>query len=575
MARTSLSEAAPVVSVRTTFRHFWPLMRGDRGLLLLGGALAVAAAACEVAAIRLFGVITDRALAARDLAAFWTPAAQWLGIAVAAALMTFVGDYVTTLAGERFLLRLRDRLFAHVQTLSPEFFDRGRLGDLMARLTDDVEAIEELVASGLVRLVTAVVSAVFFASAAFAVRWDLALVACALVPVFLLVTRGFSGRFRAAAGRERRSNGAMVGTVEESLSNQPLVQAYNRQEAQARRLHDEGRAWLAAKMAETRLSSLYAPLVEVVETVCVLVVLGVGAWELQEHRVTLGGLLSFAAYLGYLYPNVQSLGEVALTASEAAAGADRVQEVLRTRPAVAEDPAARTCVARRGRVAFDHVTFRYPGTGRPVIEDLSFRAGPGELVLLAGPSGAGKSTVTKLLLRFYDPDSGGIRLDGIPLRELSLAALRDSVTVLQQETLMFSGTVRDNIAYGRPGATEAEIVAAAVAADAHDFVSALPDGYDTEIGQRGRLLSGGQRQRIGIARAMVRDAPVLVLDEPTTGLDARTARNVLGPLRRLMAGRTTILITHDPHLAPKADRVVTLGPAGPRTVAAFQEGAGA
>ncbi|MFD0687478.1 ABC transporter ATP-binding protein [Actinomadura fibrosa] len=564
MARSPMSAAAPVVSVRTTFRHFWPLMRGDRRLLALGGGLAIAAAACEVAAIWLFGVITDDALAARDLDAFWTPAGAWLGIALVTALMTFVGDYLTTLAGERFLLRLRDRVFAHVQRLSPEFFDRGRLGDLMARLTDDIEAIEELVASGLVRLVTAVVSAVFFLAAAFYVRWDLALVACALVPVFLLVTRGFSGRFRTAAGAERLSNGAMTSTVEESLSNQPLVQAYNRQETEARRLHREGRTWLEAKMAETRLSSLYGPLVEVVETVCVLVVLGVGAWELQADRITLGGLLAFAAYLGYLYPNVQSLGEIALTASEAAAGADRVQEVLRARPAVVEAPAARTRVARRGRIAFDGVTFRYPGAERPVLQDLRFRAGPGELVLITGPSGSGKSTITKLLLRFYDPESGGIRLDGVPIRELSLATLRDTVTVLQQENLMFSGTVRENIAYGRPGATEAEIVAAAVAADAHDFITALPQGYDTDIGQRGRLLSGGQRQRVAIARAMVRDAPVLVLDEPTTGLDAETARNVLGPLRRLMAGRTTILITHDLHLAPEADQIIMLGRGAPR-----------
>ncbi|MFG2005974.1 ABC transporter ATP-binding protein [Spirillospora sp. NPDC048911] len=558
MARSLVPSAAPVVSVRTTFRRFWPLMRGDRRLPALGAGLAIAAAACEVAAIWLFGVITDDALAARDLGAFWAPAGAWLGIALVTALMTFVGEYVTTLAGERFLLRLRDQVFAHVQRLSPEFFDRGRLGDLMARLTDDIEAIEELVASGLVRLVTAAVSTVFFVAAAFYVRWDLALVACALVPVFLLVTRGFSGRFRQAAGRERLSNGVMTSTVEESLSNQPLVQAYNRQETEARRLHREGRGWLEAKMAETRLSSLYGPLVEVVETVCVLVVLGVGAWELSAGRITLGGLLAFAAYLGYLYPQIQSLGELALVAAEAAAGSDRVLEVLRTRPAVVEGPAPRTRVAGRGRIAFDDVTFRYPGAARPVIDRLRFRAGPGELLLLTGPSGSGKSTITKLLLRFHDPDSGGIRLDGVPIQELSLATLRDTVTVLQQDTLMFSGTVRDNIAYGRPGATEAEIVAAAVAADAHDFITALPDGYATDVGRQGRLLSGGQRRRIGIARAMVRDAPVLVLDEPTTGLDARTARNVLEPLRRLMAGRTTILITHDLHLAPEADQIITL-----------------
>jgi ATP-binding cassette subfamily B protein len=429
----------------------------------------------------------------------------------------------------------------------------------MARLTDDIEAIEALVASGLVHVVTAVVSVVFFAGAAFFVRWDLALVACALVPLFWLVTKGFSGSFRRAASRERISNGAMTSAVEESLSNQSLVQANNRQETEERRLHEEGRTWLHAKLAQARLSALYEPLVQVVETVCVLIVLGVGAWELANDRITLGGLLAFAAYLGYLYPCIQSLGEIALTTSEAAAGSDRVIEVLETRPTVADAPSARTRVARRGRVAFDGVTFRYPGADRAIIEGLTFRAGPGELILLTGASGTGKSTIAKLLLRFYDPTAGGVRLDGIPLRELSLRTLRDSVTILHQENLLFPGTVRDNIAYGRPDATEAGIIAAAVAADAHDFITGLPDGYDTLTGQRGRLLSGGQRQRIAIARAMVRDAPVLVLDEPTTGLDAATAKRVLDPLRRLMAGRTTILISHDLHLVPEADQVIILG----------------
>jgi ATP-binding cassette subfamily B protein len=311
-------------------------------------------------------------------------------------------------------------------------------------------------------------------------------------------------------------------------------------------------------MAESRLSALYEPLVQVIETVCVLVVLGFGAWELTNDRITLGGLLAFAAYLGYLYPPIQNLGHINLIASEATVSADRIIEIMAARPAVAELPAARTRAARRGRVAFDRVTFRYPGSDRPVLEGLSFRAGPEELVVLTGPSGSGKSTITKLLLRFYDPDAGQIRLDGVDIRELSLETLRDTVTLLQQENLLFPGTVRDNIAYGRPGATDEQIIAAARAAEAHGFITALPEGYDTPVGQRGRLLSGGQRQRIAIARAMVRDTPVLILDEPTTGLDAPTARRVLGPLRRLMAGRTTILITHDLHLAPEADKVIAL-----------------
>ncbi|WP_345438705.1 ABC transporter ATP-binding protein [Actinoallomurus vinaceus] len=528
--------------------------------MVVGALLLILSAACEVVAIWLFGDITDRVLAAKDLHAFWTPALIWLEVAVLTGVATFGGSYLTALVGERFLLRLRDAVFAHVQGLSPDFLDNRRLGDLMVRLTGDIEAIEQFVASGVIQTVTAAVSAVFFAGAALYVRWDLALVSFAVAPLFWVAVRNFTSRFRDAAVRERESSGTITSVVEESLSNQALVQAYNRERAERGRLHREGLSWLEAKMAETRLAALYEPLVQVIETVCVLVVLGFGAWELTADRVTLGGLLSFAAYLGYLYPPIQSLGHVNLLASEATASAERIVELMETRPAVAERPAARTRAARRGRVAFDGVTFRYPGADRPALANLSFRAGPEELVLLTGPSGSGKSTITKLLLRFHDPEAGRIRLDGVDIRELSLATLRDTVTVLQQETMLFPCTVRENIAYGRPGATDEQIVAAARAADAHDFITALPDGYETPVGQRGRLLSGGQRQRIAIARAMVRDAPVLILDEPTTGLDASTARRVLEPLRRLMADRTTILITHDLHLAPEADKVVTLRP---------------
>jgi ATP-binding cassette subfamily B protein len=553
-----LASPPPGVSARDAFRRFWPYTRGFRRWLVAGALLLVLAAAGEVAAIWLFGDITDHVLAAKNLHAFWTPALIWLQLSILTATASFGGDYLTTLVGERFLLRLRDSVFAHVQRLSPDFLDKRQTGDLMVRLTGDVEAIEQFVASGVIQTVTAAISAVFFAAAALYVRWDLALVSFAVAPLFWFAVRGFTSRFRDAAVQERESEGAMTSVVEESLSNQALVQAYNRQRTERRRLHREGLSWLEAKMAESRLSALYEPLVQVIETVCVLVVLGFGAWELTNDRITLGGLLAFAAYLGYLYPPIQSLGHINLIASEATASADRIIEIMEARPAVAELPAARTRAARRGRVAFDRVTFGYPGSDRAVLDELSFRAGPEELVLLTGPSGSGKSTITKLLLRFYDPDAGRIRLDGVDIRELSLETLRDTITLLQQENLLFPGTVRDNIAYGRPGATDEQILAAARAAEAHDFITALPEGYDTPVGQRGRLLSGGQRQRIAIARAMVRDAPVLILDEPTTGLDTPTARRVLGPLRRLMAGRTTILITHDLHLAPEADKVIAL-----------------
>jgi ATP-binding cassette subfamily B protein len=311
-------------------------------------------------------------------------------------------------------------------------------------------------------------------------------------------------------------------------------------------------------MAEARLDALYEPLIQIVETVCVLVVLGFGAWEISEKRITIGGLLAFAAYLGYLYPPIQNFGHIAITASEATASSERITEILYTKPAVTDRTITRTRSARRGRIAFDQVTFHYPGNDHPTLDQVSFRLGPDQLILLTGESGSGKSTITKLLLRFYDPTAGGIRLDGVDIRELSLNTLRENITLLQQENLMFPGTVRDNIAYGRPDATDQQIIQAALSADAHDFITALPQGYNTPVGQRGRLLSGGQRQRIAIARAMVRDAPVLILDEPTTGLDAPAALRVLEPLRPLMQGRTTILITHDLHLAPRADQVLVL-----------------
>ncbi|GGT06578.1 protein-tyrosine-phosphatase [Nonomuraea spiralis] len=522
---------------------------------------AVLAALCEVAAIRLFGHITDDVLATRDLDAFWAPAFTWLGLAAVAGVTSFAGAYATAYGAEKFLLALRDRVFAHIQSLSPDFSENRRLGDLMARLTDDIQAIEELVGSGLVKLFTTAASVIFFAGAAFFIRWDLALVTMALIPAFLVVSKLFAARFRTAAARERFSNGAMNSVLEEGLANQALVQAYNRQGAESGRLHGEGRRWLRANLSQAWLSGLYQPVVQVIETVCLIVIIGFGAWEIVAGRLTLGGLLAFAAYLAMLYPAVQGLGEIALTVSEAAAGSDRVIEVLRARPLVTDAESAVALPGRsEGRVEFDGVGFTYPGRTRPALRDVSLTAGPGDLVVCTGPSGSGKSTLAKLLLRFYDPDRGRVLLDGRDIRGLTRDSLRDNVAILHQETLLFSGSVRDNIAYGRPGASLGEVIRAAEAAGVHDFVKLLPQGYDTPVGQRGRLLSGGQRQRIGIARAILRDAPVLVLDEPMTGLDDATVAQVMKPLRRLMAGRTTILITHDLRHVPDGARIVELEP---------------
>jgi ATP-binding cassette, subfamily B, bacterial len=321
-------------------------------------------------------------------------------------------------------------------------------------------------------------------------------------------------------------------------------------------------------MKATRLDALFSPLVDIIQVLGVGVVIAVGTWELSQGRLTIGGLIVFLVYLSQLYGPIRGLSELLSTFYEASAGAERVIEFFDQKPSVKEKEEPLTLEHAKGHIEFDSVSFRYPGKKRKAqnkkraaLSDVSFEVGPGEVLALVGPSGSGKTTITKLLLRFYDPNKAGggaIRLDGHDLRELSLHSLRDKVAVLLQETLVFAGSVRENIAYGKPGASEKEIIAAAKAADAHKFIEALPEGYETLIGQKGRLLSEGQRQRVAIARAMIRDAPILVLDEPTTGLDAKSSETVMEPLGRLMEGRTTIVISHNLLTVREATTIVVL-----------------
>jgi ABC-type multidrug transport system fused ATPase/permease subunit len=306
------------------------------------------------------------------------------------------------------------------------------------------------------------------------------------------------------------------------------------------------------------LKALFAPLINLIELGGVFVVIGMGTWELSQGRLSLGGLLAFLAYLHQLYGPVRGLSRLTNTIYSASAGAERIIEFFDQRPSVTEKEDAIPLPEARGVIEFEEVSFHYPETTREALGSISFRVEPGETLALVGPSGAGKSTIAKLLLRFYDPTAGRILLDGHDLRDLQLHSLRENIAVLLQETLVFDGTVGENIAYGRPGATEEEIITAAKAADAHEFIASLPEGYETLVGQKGRRLSGGQRQRLAIARAMIRDAPVLILDEPTTGLDAESGQRVLEPLRRLMSGRTTIVISHNLMTVREATRIIVL-----------------
>ncbi|MEV4743119.1 ABC transporter ATP-binding protein [Streptomyces sp. NPDC049555] len=554
----SVVPAAPPVPLREVFRRFWPYTRGGRRWLPVLLVLVAAGPVLDAAGVWLFKIVIDDVLVPRHLALFVPVALAYVGITLAAGLVSFGDEVTSTWVGERFLMTLRADLFRHLQGLSLGFFERRRLGDVLARLTGDVEAVETFLLSGIVSAIAHLMELAVFLTVLFYLSWDLTVVALLVAPLFWGTARWFAALVKDASRERQRRSGTISAVAEESLGNVALAQAYGREGHEQQRFGAENLGRYRAEMASARIAALFGPVVDVLELGGVLVVMGLGAWELTQGRLTLGGLLVFLTLLTRLYGPIRGVARLSNTFYAASAAAERIIEMFDQRPQVTETLFPARLGRARGEVVLDTVTFRYPGAARPALTDVSLRAKPGETLALVGASGAGKSTVAKLLLRFYDPERGAVRIDGLDVRELRLAELRENIALLLQETPVLHGTVRENIAYGRPGASEAQIVAAARAADADAFVRRLPQGYDTVVGQHGRLLSGGQRQRLAIARAMVRDAPVLVLDEPTTGLDAASGRRILQPLRALMAGRTTIIISHNLLTVRSADRIVLL-----------------
>jgi ATP-binding cassette subfamily B protein len=545
-------------------RRFWPLTRGRRLALAAALICYTLAVVGDAAGVELLATLIDGAVENGNLSQFWTPAGIWAALTFGAALLTYAGSVLTASAAERFSRRLRAQAHDHLLTVAPEQLDQHRLGDVLSRVVDDTEEVEHLVVTGLLGAACSILAVAVFGAAALRQSWLLSLVVVGAAPLVWLLNRWLTGRTHTFSMRTRIAHGELTSALEQSLTNSALVQAYNGQRTERHRLAAVSGRLMRARLRQTRLAAAQGPLTELVETAGLLSVIGIGVYDISTGALSVGGLLAFTAYLTYLYPPITAVGQLGLTAATSGTSAARLTELLDLRPAVS-DPArsaARVVLPRANGwsgLVIDGVTVHSPGRADR-LHEVNLTIAPGALAMVTGPSGAGKSTLVELLVRFRDPDRGRVLLDGQDLRELSLPDLRNRVTLLPQEPFMFDETLRQNITYGvaqDPGT--GAIALAARDSGAAEFLDRLPDGLATPVGQRGRALSGGQRQRVALTRALLREGPVLVLDEPTTGLDPETAHQLIRTLRLLTTrGRTVLMVTHDRELTRYADQVIEL-----------------
>jgi subfamily B ATP-binding cassette protein MsbA len=561
---TPLVGEAPPMTITQVVRRFWPDLRPLRGWLLLLVALLAAAPLIAVLEVLLFQKLVDDVLVPADLGPLVWIAGLYVGLNLLSAVLSGVDDYLSTWISQRFLVRLRTQVFGHVLAHPSHVHDRNRLGDTMSRLTSDTAAVESFMIGQFATGTGAVLRLAIYAGALFWLQWQLALVSMVAAPLLWWVATHFSRLVKDVSRERRRRAGSLSAVTEERLSNAALVQTYNREREAVADYHEQNLAIAAAELVGARIRAVFLPLADLAELIGTLAVIALGTWALASDRLTLGGLMAFLALLVQCYSPLRTLGNLLPALYSATAGVERMVELL-DEELPHDAPDARDLANVRGGVELSGVRVRYPGASRDALHDASFRIEPGELVALVGPSGAGKSTVARLLTRHVETADGVVRIDGQPLLGLTARSVRDAVTLVPQETSLLDASIADNIGFGRLGATRAEVEEAARRADADGFVRLLPQGYDTRVGQRGRSLSGGQRQRIAVARALLRDAPVLFLDEPTTGLDADTSRRLLDAVARHRAGRTVIVATHDPVALEYVDRVIRLDEAGADT----------
>ena len=480
-----------------------------------------------------------------------------LAIAALNAICSYLEKYLTTSVAQWVTHDLRSTLYSHIQKLSLAFHDEKRTGDLISRVTSDIDSIQSFITSSLLWTLINAITLVGMVGVMLYLNWRFTLIALSVAPPLFLVVYTYTRRIKKASRAVRKQEGEIVSVIQEVLTSIRVVKAFDREEYELRRLEEESLEGVEIALKARALKAKLAPIVSIIVAVGTALVLWFGAKLVLQQTLSAGAMVVFILYLGKMYKPMQELSKMTDAYAKALVGYERIQEIMETDRSIKDLPGSRKAKTLKGKIEFDHVSFHYEPES-PILEDISFTIEPGQVAAIVGPTGAGKSTIVSLIPRFYDPISGIVKVDGIDIKRYTQRSLRQQISFVLQETLLFHGPVWQNIAYGKPGATRSEILHAAELANADEFIEKMPQRYDTIVGERGVTLSGGQRQRIAIARAVIRNTPLLILDEPTSGLDSASEKLVFEALDRLMEGKTTVVIAHRLSTIRKADFILVI-----------------
>jgi subfamily B ATP-binding cassette protein MsbA len=478
--------------------------------------------------------------------------ASVLLIAVIGGVSSYVEKYLTTSVSQWVAHDMRLLLYQRIQRLSLAEHGKSRAGDLITRVTKDIDAVQDFIDTALLGIIVNLLTLVGMIAIMLYVNWRFTLVGLSVAPVLGVFVYLYSRKIKEASRSVKKKESELLSGVAEVLASIQVVQAYAREDYEDRRFGSESRQNVRAGLQARSVKAKLAPMVDIIVAIGTCLVLAYGVKLVTAGQLSIGVLIVFLMYLKKTYKPIKDLSKMANTLSKAAVSYERIQEVLGVESAIRDLPGAKTAPALVGAIEFDHVTFGYDEKSL-VLKDVCLRIEPGQVAAIVGPSGMGKSTIASLIPRFFEPIAGTVRVGGTDIREFTLKSLRDQMSFVLQDSLLFRGTIWENICYGRPDADPEETIRAAELANAHDFIMNLPHGYGTMVGERGSTLSGGQRRRIAIARAIVRNTPILILDEPTTGLDAQSEHAVVEALERLMKGRTCVVIAHHLDTIQRAD----------------------